>query len=66
MKIDSGETGLYSKIIFCLMAKLGITEITITSEEMQELARGVEHLDVTYKYNPAAGYVIVSYGTVEE
>lgn len=66
MEIEKGEVGLYSKIIFCLMAKLGVTEITITDEDMKELAGDSELLDVNYKYNPTVGYVTVSYGNVKD
>lgn len=66
MDSDESENGLYSKIIFCLMAKLGVKEITLTNNDMALHSEGEQQIDVHYKLNAAAGYVTVSYGPVKE
>lgn len=66
MQIDNVENGLYSKIIFCLMAKLGVTEIKLTNQDMKNLANNEDKVDVRYQLDTVNDFVVVSYAFVKE
>lgn len=59
-------TALQSKIIYCLMGRLGVSRVTCTTAELKAHAKDAHEAEITYSVNDALGAVTVTIGEVNE
>ena len=59
-------TALQSKIIYCLMGRLGVSSVTCTTAELKSYAKDAHEAHITYSVNDALGAVTVTIGEIKE